>query len=211
MVICVPPALLACTTLLCCSKNGQHLGTAFRSVTGHPLFPTIGLHRWVGGWVGLLAERVHASSVPAAVPAAAANSLDGGALLLLMLLLRTALNPAPCLAPSPSSCLQPGRLPGGQLWAGGLPVGPCFPGAAGAGATGRGVEQVRRGGLQGRGAAAGRCLRVVLVSCGVQPARVGSSCGAGMSPPSCFRCASVMNLPPGLPAALALQHACVCG
>ncbi|EFN56813.1 hypothetical protein CHLNCDRAFT_144348 [Chlorella variabilis] len=26
------------------TKNGQHLGTAFRNVTGHPLFPTIGLH-----------------------------------------------------------------------------------------------------------------------------------------------------------------------
>ncbi|KAL4855353.1 Ran-binding protein M [Chlorella vulgaris] len=26
------------------TKNGEHLGAAFRNVTGHPLFPTIGLH-----------------------------------------------------------------------------------------------------------------------------------------------------------------------
>ncbi|PSC76243.1 Ran-binding 10 [Micractinium conductrix] len=26
------------------TKNGQHLGSAFRHVTGHPLYPTIGLH-----------------------------------------------------------------------------------------------------------------------------------------------------------------------
>ena len=35
-----------------CSKNGEHLGVAFRNVCGHPLFPTIGLHRCGAGWGG---------------------------------------------------------------------------------------------------------------------------------------------------------------
>lgn len=32
------------------TKNGQHLGTAFRGVSGHPLYPTLGLHRWGLPW-----------------------------------------------------------------------------------------------------------------------------------------------------------------
>lgn len=47
-----PDPRCPCWFSRCCSKNGEHLGVAFRNVGGHPLFPTIGLHRCGGDCAG---------------------------------------------------------------------------------------------------------------------------------------------------------------